>query len=360
MAIVRIVFEVQEAEGCPLYKPGDRLVFALPGVTAEGSKPVCAALVSTAYPLAQALAYGVPFEAVGAGTGDEGIFSCPGAGGRRAVFSVERKEEQAPTFTTMIGRKDKDVEFIIEHLKKISIFNPLPRESLEKMISVLELKRIQDGTSIITQGEPGEYLFILIKGKVDVIQVSEEGSETKLATLSKGEVFGEMSLISGEPCSATVKSNGSVSLLSVSKENFFKILDDNPSLNIYFNKLLVQRLRKQNVQVDEEIEKSVLGKLSMFTLPELAQTINMNGRTGTLILYNANLRGEILFKEGQVFDAILGELTGEEAFFALLAWNDGNFRFKPGEVDQPRNVSMDTMGLLMEGLRRLDEAKKLG
>jgi CRP-like cAMP-binding protein len=252
--------------------------------------------------------------------------------------------------------RDKDVDFIINHLKRIDLFKPLPMPSIESLINALELKRFAEGTPIIQQGAPGEFLYILIKGAVDVVQMSEDGIENTLATLDKGEVFGEMSLLSKEPCSATVRAKNNVSALAVSKSNFNKILDEHPSLNIYFNKLLVQRLRRQNVQVDEEISRGVLGKLSMITLPELAQTLNMSHRTGTLFIYTANGRGEILFKEGQVFDAKLNETKGDDAFFDLLALKDGTFRFMEGDIDIPRNISMDTMGLLMEGLRRLDEA----
>lgn len=363
----RVQFEVQEAVGCPLFETGDKMVVALPGVDREESSALCAATIAAAFPLIQSLSHGVPFEKVGEGQGDQGVFYCPGGVGRRVVFTVTLGEEVAPapakepSLTVMIQKKDRDrdVDFIIGHLKRIDLFKPLPEPSLETMIPALELKRFAEGTPIIQQGAPGEHLYIIIKGTVDVVQKSEEGLENTLATLSKGEVFGEMSLISGEACSATVRSSSHVSALVISKENFHAILAENPSLNIYFNKLLVQRLRRQNVQVDEEISRGVLGKLSMITLPELAQTINMNNRTGTLILYNASLRGEIYFREGQAVDASLGDLAAEEAFYALLAWSDGNFRFKPGEIERDRAIKMDTMGLLMEGLRRLDEAARI-
>jgi len=368
MAKAKIVFEVREAEGCPLFKPGDRLVFELPSVKAEGRFTVCALTVTAAAPLVQALEFGVPFETLGEGHGDRGLFTCPGCAGEHAVFSVSREKapevEKASTLTMMLGKKgtgeqkDRDVDFIIGHLKKIDLFNPLPIESIESIIPALELKRFPEGTVIIQQGAPGEFLHILIKGSVDIVQTSDEGIENTLASLNKGEVVGEMSLLSKEPCSATVRAKTPVSSLAVSSESFHRLLDEHPSLNIYFNKLLVQRLRRQNVQVDAEISKGVLGKLSMITLPELSQTLSMSRRTGTLHIYTADRRGEIYFKEGMVHDAVIGDESGEEAFYAMLAIQEGNFRFMEGDVDKPRVIVGDTMGLLMEGLRRLDETEK--
>ncbi|MHC4778338.1 MAG: cyclic nucleotide-binding domain-containing protein [Planctomycetota bacterium] len=376
---VKIVLRATEVAECPLYSEGDKLVFSLPGVNLLESNAVCAQTVASAYPMVQALAYGVDFEVIGEGQGDEGIFYCPGGVGKRVVFAVKRvKDDREPTLTAVIGKKekereediqapamvlkgfeqDKDVEFIIGHLKKIDLFKPLPMTSIQAIIPALELKRFAESTPIIQQGAPGEYLYILIKGAVEVVQTSEDGIEHNLAQLDRGEVFGEMSLLSREPCSATVRARSNVSVLAVSRENFHKILEEQPSLNIYFNKLLVQRLRRQNVQVDEQISKGVLGKLSMITLPELAQTLNMSRRTGKLLLYNADQRGEIFFQEGQVYDASLGATKGEEAFYSLLELKDGNFRFMEGDVDVDRVVMMDTMGLLMEGLRRLDETTR--
>jgi uncharacterized repeat protein (TIGR04076 family) len=366
MSSTKVIFEVRSASACPLYKVGDRIEFHLPAIRGAKQAPVCAPVAVAAYPAVLALGYGVPFEAAGMGKGEVGEYACPGCESGKAVFSVSKetvKEPERPSTLTMVmgkddKRKDKDVEFIIGHLKKIDLFKPLPLASIQSIIPFLELKRFAEGTTIIQQGAPGEFLYILIKGNVDVVQTSEEGIENTLAALGKGEVVGEMSLLSKEPCSATVRSTSPVSALSVSSENFHRILDEQPSLNIYFNKLLVQRLRRQNVQVDAEISKGVLGKLSMITLPELAQTLNMSRRTGTLFLYTADQRGEIFFKDGQIHDARMGSEEGEEAFYSLLALKDGNFRFMEGEIDKARAITMDTMGLLMEGLRRLDEKEK--
>ena len=100
----------------------------------------------------------------------------------------------------------------------------------------------------------------------------------------------------------------------------------------------------------------MLGKLSMISLPELTQTISSNQRTGVLNLYRGEETVEIYFADGQITNAICGDVDGEEAFYAALAWTEGDFRFAPGEAAGERKISGDPMGLLMEGLRRLDEA----
>jgi CRP-like cAMP-binding protein len=350
---------VRETSGCPVYEDDEEVRFVFPRITTSSARGVCAHLVHALHPQALALHLGASLEETDLARFEESGYPCPGCkGDARARFEIQLKKAAAPTLTGVITQKDKDVLFIVDHLKRIPLFEPLPQPSIRKLINVLELKRFEDRTDVIVQGTEGKFLYIIIKGEVEVLQRGPDGRESLLATLRKGECFGEMSLISGEPVSATVRADGPLSALTISRENFQKILTENNSLNIYFNRLLTQRLRRQNVQIEEELAKGVLGKLSMISLPELAQTLNMNNRTGTLHLYNADLRGEIFFVDGNAIDAKLGETEGEDAFYELLTWNEGDFRFKPGDPSREKKIGMDTMGLLMEGLRRIDEASK--
>jgi CRP-like cAMP-binding protein len=353
-----VLLKVAQVSGCPMYTPDEELTFAYPKLTTTALRGVCAHLAHAFHPPCFALHLGASLEETGMLEGNLAV--CPGCKGTaRAHFKVTLKKTKQPTLTGVLTQKDKDVQFIIDHLKRIPLFKPLPLQSIKKLIGRLELKRFEDRTDIILQGSHGKFLFIIIKGEVEVLQKGKDGRESLLATLRKGECFGEMSLISGEPASATVKADGVVSLLVISKENFDSIIRENNSLNIYFNQLLTQRLRRQNVKIEEELAKGVLGKLSMISLPELSQTLNMNSRTGTLILYSGNSRGEVYFDSGNIIDVLLDNTTGEEAFYALLAWPEGDFRFKPGDPGKERKILMDTMGLLMEGLRRLDEKEKV-
>ena len=66
-------------------------------------------------------------------------------------------------------------------------------------------------------------------------------------------------------------------------------------------------------------------------------------------------RGEIHFCEGQIHDARFGERTGEEAFYALLKLDRGRFTLDPRFEPPARVIHASAEGLLLEGMRRLDE-----
>jgi hypothetical protein len=87
---------------------------------------------------------------------------------------------------------------------------------------------------------------------------------------------------------------------------------------------------------------------------DLVQTFEIGRKTG-----NISIKGErvatIYFKEGRVIDAEMGRLKGENAFYRLLNATEGEFEVQFTALDRPERIEVSTQGLLMEGMRRLDE-----
>jgi CRP-like cAMP-binding protein len=246
----------------------------------------------------------------------------------------------------------------IAQLQAVPIFSPLPGPSLEKIIPLLQRRRVEPGTDIIRQGDVGQSLFIITAGEVLVAREGGQPSEEILATLTAGECFGEMSLISGEPVSATIRAKSPTSLLVLSKEDFNPLLRDNPSLNLYFTKLLTERLQQTNSRIMDMLDRGIQGNLKTFSIPELIQTLALNRRTGTLAIMEKHAKAEVHFQTGSIADVALENLEGEEAFYRLLEWDEGQFQFQTRKsVPTAGKITKDPMQLLMEGLRRLDEKR---
>jgi hypothetical protein len=106
----------------------------------------------------------------------------------------------------------------------------------------------------------------------------------------------------------------------------------------------------------ETLDKGMLGSIETFSIPELVQTLALNGRTGVLVISGKRGEAKISFERGFIYQVKLGDFLGEQAFYRLLAWQDGQFQFQSAEtLSIKRQVQKETMHLLMEGLRRLDE-----
>lgn len=256
----------------------------------------------------------------------------------------------------------EETEEYTMRLKKVPIFSKLDRNALHEVSLRLEVQDFQIGENIIRKGTPGQNFYIVHKGIVQVLQERKSGGTQILTTLSENECFGEMSLLTGELCSATIRAATPVILLVISKEKFNELLKLVVELNQHFTKILADRLRKSNSSLDEALDKGVMGKLSMISLPELIQAINVSGRNGILTIQFKHSVGIIYCTQGKVIDCVLQgrlDLSPEESFFNLLTWDEGDFHFQQGiSHDREIKIFTDPINLLMEGLRRLDESAK--
>ena len=102
----------------------------------------------------------------------------------------------------------------------------------------------------------------------------------------------------------------------------------------------------------------VRGNLLQMNVIDLMQSLEMGRKSCQLKLNNAGEKCEVFFVEGQVKHATYGSLSGDEAVFKVLRWTGGNFELNfEGKTDQ-ETTKLNTQGLLMEGLRLLDESQR--
>jgi len=98
------------------------------------------------------------------------------------------------------------------------------------------------------------------------------------------------------------------------------------------------------------------GALHNLHLSEIAQMLALGGKTACVTVASNGREGRVWFRDGAVAHARVGEERGEEAFYELLGWRAGRFFIEHGSTTQRQTIDKDTMYLLMEGLRRDDEA----
>jgi len=100
------------------------------------------------------------------------------------------------------------------------------------------------------------------------------------------------------------------------------------------------------------------GSLLQMNVIDLVQSLEMGRKSCLLTLTNEKERCEIYFTEGQVVHAAYGSLTGDEAVFKVLRWMGGNFQIDFEGKTTVQTTRLRTQGLLMEGLRLLDESRR--
>ncbi len=118
-------------------------------------------------------------------------------------------------------------------------------------------------------------------------------------------------------------------------------------------KMILAKVEKERSE-KRESKTGFAGSLSDMGVVDLVQTFEIGRKTGTIKL-EGERTGIIYFKEGKVIDAELGRLRGENAFYRMLNTFEGNFDVQFVPVDRAERIEVSTQGLLMEGMRRLDE-----
>ncbi len=125
-------------------------------------------------------------------------------------------------------------------------------------------------------------------------------------------------------------------------------------------KRTVDRIALEKMAKTAPSDGVVRGNLSQMNVIDLMQSLEMGRKSCQLKLNNDADKCEVFFVEGQVKHATYGSLVGDEAVFKVLRWTGGNFELNfEGKTDQ-ETAKLNTQGLLMEGLRLLDESQRDG
>jgi CRP-like cAMP-binding protein len=104
-------------------------------------------------------------------------------------------------------------------------------------------KDIVDGEVIFREGDPGDCMFIILKGKVKITKETPHG-ELYITTLEEGEIFGEMSLFDGQPRSATATSNGPSRIMTLDRKMFFSNISRDPTIAFKILQSMTERVRR--------------------------------------------------------------------------------------------------------------------
>ena len=115
----------------------------------------------------------------------------------------------------------------------------------------LNLFRDKEGTSfaagefVFKAGDPGQTMYIITEGEVDIL----DGSGTTLDTAGPGSIVGELALIDDEPRSATVVAKNACRLVAVDRRRFEYMVQETPFFALAVMKVIADRLRKTSARI---------------------------------------------------------------------------------------------------------------
>ena len=128
----------------------------------------------------------------------------------------------------------------------------LQEEDLNALMDLLQERKFPAGRDIVTEGEAGDEMFILIKGSVDVIKTTVFGDTFVVATLTDQMhcVFGEMAVIDHDKRSSTVQARTDCTAMSIDQKSFERLCREHPRCGVELLRMismnLVRNIRKEN------------------------------------------------------------------------------------------------------------------
>ena len=161
-------------------------------------------------------------------------------GGHDNITAVVVRVPEADESTDM---RAEELALKLEVLKSMPLFRYLSYTELVRVMNIAEVKWFEAGEHLITEGEPGEDMYVVLSGR---IQILKNGAEINM--LGKGSHFGEMALVDRGPRSASAIAAEASRLLLIHRTDFYEIIKKEPGLSVKllwsFVQVLAERLRK--------------------------------------------------------------------------------------------------------------------
>ncbi|MCI5159800.1 MAG: cyclic nucleotide-binding domain-containing protein, partial [Candidatus Electrothrix sp. AUS1_2] len=229
------VFVVTEEYSCPLYKVGDEFIMRDSALTVECGKEFCMILMKD---MLKMLAEPKPIKMVNPMAMRRTKFEC---GGCTGLIRFEHKkyrttiqcrllpprtiQKQAKQQTVLVEaheqrEKQRIAGETVNFLRDIEVFEALNDFDLQELSLMMELKCYPANEVILKEGDLGAPFYIILNGKV--VAVKSDGEV--IAKLERGNIFGEISLLTGEPVYPSFYSLTAVQLACLNAENFRRIV----------------------------------------------------------------------------------------------------------------------------------------
>jgi len=150
----------------------------------------------------------------------------------------------------------------IRQLKSVSLFSSMDDDELEFIAKHMSVHSLDRGSVIVKQGEQGSSMFLLAEGLLEVLITKADGTEVKVAELAPGTFFGEKSLLTGEPRSATVITVAESVVCEITKNCIASLFELNPDLADTLGRAVVERDLQNELLLSRATKEEVNAKVS--------------------------------------------------------------------------------------------------
>jgi CRP-like cAMP-binding protein len=165
-----------------------------------------------------------------------------------------------------------DEAFARAALEQCVLFQHVDVAGLDACLACLRLRRFRKDETVFHQGDPGDALYVVASGRVKIVLPSPDtGEPAILATLGRGQFFGELAMLDGEPHSASVVALEPTETLVLGRDDFERLFDAEPSIRRSLVLALARELRRLTDHVEALHFLDLPGRLA-FRIADLARS----------------------------------------------------------------------------------------
>lgn len=354
-----VVFVITEESRCPLYSVGDEITLDNGVLTFPMVKSTCLSFVKAL---------------LGGNYGDNAEHADAEYGGQNSVlrceacdgyvqFEVKRQQNYVTRQMRMLAtvekkEKLKENSHFASILRELEVFSVLSDDDLIDITTLFHLREYPWQFPLVQKGDLTASFNVLISGTAEV--VNDDG--IAVAQLKVGDIFGEMSLLSGSATNSSVVVTEPCTVAEMSRKDFNSALDRFPDLHKLFYKLMVRRIVEMNEVHAQELSQSMSGQVCEVHPIELCQLIHSGRKTGLLRIATAEDKAEAVFHKGELVSMNCNDLSGREGLVHMLKIKEGKFTFASGLTPFQKKLAPigHFMSLLLECLQEIDDNNEPG
>ena len=143
-----------------------------------------------------------------------------------------------------------------ERSAAVPLFSSLPPVEVDVLAATLESRSLPDGAILFREGEPGESLYVVLRGGVEVVKALGRDSERVLALSGAGDLIGEMSLLDpDEHRSASARVRNEAEVVEMRRDDFEKLISRYPKLTFELLRMMAERLRLADNAVIRDLQE---------------------------------------------------------------------------------------------------------
>lgn len=154
--------------------------------------------------------------------------------------------------------------------REVPLFSNLDDSEIQQLAYICNEKSFEKGQTIFYEEDMGTSFYLILSGQVKIVMLSSDGREHILGLLREKDFFGEMAILDGEPRSATAVALSDVKTVTITREDFHRLLRNNPDMSIKIMAVLCKRLRQADRHVESLVFLTAPGRVAR-TIMQLAE-----------------------------------------------------------------------------------------